>query len=169
MKKEKHLKPDKSFAAICGLYCVACKSYLDTMENPESLEKRARAAGRPVEDLRCLGCRSDTLNYFCREHCYMKSCAAQKQIDFCVECPEYPCAELKAFQEARPHRLELWESQARIAEAGYETWSTEMLEHYTCPSCDAINSAYDAVCCDCGREPSCAYVEEHAGEMRRFD
>jgi hypothetical protein len=63
----------------------------------------------------------------------MIKCAADKNIDFCVECKEYPCAELKEFQAKMPHRIELWDSLKRIKAAGYKAWYTEMIEHYSCP------------------------------------
>jgi hypothetical protein len=91
----------------------------------------------------------------------MAKCAAGKGLDFCGGCPEYPCSNLKEFQTLAPHRIELWKSQARIKEAGYETWYAEMLEHYSCPQCRTINSAYDLKCRKCGHAPSCEYVRRH--------
>ena len=81
-----------------------------------------------------------------------------KAIDFCVECSDYPCQEIRNFQSVMAHRLELWKSQARIKEAGWEQWYREMAEHYSCPECGAINSAYDRKCRKCGATPSCEYV-----------
>ena len=60
----------------------------------------------------------------------MTKCSIKKGFDFCNECPEYPCTELKAFQAQMPHRNELWKSQERIKEVGYEQWYEEMIEHY---------------------------------------
>jgi hypothetical protein len=56
----------------------------------------------------------------------MMKCSTEKGIDFCGQCPEYPCADLKTFQAQAPHRSELWKSQERIKEAGYEKWYAEM-------------------------------------------
>ena len=95
----------------------------------------------------------------------MSKCAAEKGVDFCGQCPEYPCKELQSFQAERPHRIELWKSQERIREAGYETWYAEMLEHFSCPKCGTINSAYDMKCRKCREEPSCAYVGLHKNKI----
>ena len=95
----------------------------------------------------------------------MSKCAAEKGVDFCGQCPEYPCKELQSFQAERPHRIELWKSQERIREAGYETWYAEMLEHFSCPKCGTLNSAYDMKCRKCREEPSCAYVGLHKNEI----
>jgi hypothetical protein len=97
----------------------------------------------------------------------MMTCASQKGVAFCGECPEYPCKDLEEFQAQAPHRIELWESHARIKEAGYEQWYREKLEHYACPSCHTMNSAYDLKCRKCGHEPSCEYVRLHGEAVRK--
>lgn len=88
----------------------------------------------------------------------MVDCTSEKGIEFCGECKEYPCEEIKTFQALMPHRIDLWQSQQRIKEAGYEQWYEEMVEHYSCPECNTINSAYDIACRKCGNTPSCSYV-----------
>ena len=95
----------------------------------------------------------------------MLRCAAEKELDFCVQCKEYPCDDLKEFQAARPNRIELWESLDRIKEAGYEQWYMEKLEHYSCPKCGTINSVIDSFCRKCGSTPSCRYVEIHRNKI----
>ncbi|OPX92819.1 MAG: hypothetical protein A4E59_02926 [Syntrophorhabdus sp. PtaB.Bin027] len=95
----------------------------------------------------------------------MAQCATEKGIDFCGECAEYPCAELKIFQAQMPHRIEIWQSQERIKEVGFEKWYMEMIEHYSCPECHTINSAYDMSCWKCGKTPSCNYVKLHKDKI----
>lgn len=152
MKSEKLrlCTPDKRHAAVCGLFCPSCTYFIGTKEAPEKLKERAKLFNRPVEELECYGCRSEKLFFFCKENCKMRNCAAEKKIDFCGECSEYPCAELKEFQVQLPHRIELWKSQERIKEVGYEKWYEEMIEHYSCPECGTLNSAYDMACRKCG-------------------
>jgi len=91
----------------------------------------------------------------------MAACAAGKGVEFCGACSEYPCKELKEFQSLAPHRIELWRSQERIKEAGWEAWYAEMIERYSCPSCGTLNSAYDLKCRKCSHEPSNEYVHLH--------
>lgn len=160
--------PDNTLAAVCGLFCPACRTYIVNRESPETLPEFAARFGRSAEDMTCNGCRSDTLCFYCREHCFMKGCAEKRGHDFCVECVEYPCAELKEFQSLRPHRLELWRSQERIGEVGWEQWYSEMVAHYSCPECGTVNSAYDSSCRRCGATPSCEYVREHRAELDDF-
>jgi hypothetical protein len=158
--------PDKKLAAVCGLFCPACRVFIGTQEDPERLDKLAEQFRYPVEEMKCDGCRSDKRGPYCKI-CKMAVCAAEKGIDFCGECEEYPCEDLKKFQAAMPHRIELWSAQERIKEIGYERWFTEMLEEYSCPQCGTLNSAYDLTCRECGYEPSCEYVRRHGEAVVR--
>jgi hypothetical protein len=158
------VQPDKRLAAACGLFCPSCWVYIATRETPEKREKVARDHHVAVEALNCDGCRSANRTPYCQT-CKMAACVAEQGIDFCGECAEYPCDDLKTFQAAKPHRIELWQTQARIQEVGYEQWFAEKLEHYACPQCGTLNSAYHLACRECGAVPSCAYVAEHREQI----
>lgn len=161
-------KADWRLAAACGLFCKACSLYIGTTEEPARLAEIADRFGMAVEDVKCTGCRSDQIGFYCRQ-CKMKLCTAEKGIEFCNECETYPCDELKEFQAERPHRIELWENLARIKEAGYEQWFNEMLDHYACSECRTLNSAYDIKCRKCGAEPGSDYVAVNMEEMKKFN
>ena len=158
-------KADKKLAAICGLFCPACSVFIGSKEDPARLNVIAQRVQHPVEELRCNGCRSEKRCFYCKSKCIMAKCAAAKGVDFCGECAEYPCGDLRAFQAEMPHRIELWKAQDRIKEAGWEKWYAEMIEHYSCPTCRTLNSAYDISCRECGTTPSCAYVRLHKDEI----
>src|SRR4030067_3206841 len=136
-------KVDKKLAAVCGLFCPACHVFIGTKEDPERLNVMAKRNQRTVEELQCNGCRSAKRCYYCESNCKMAKCAAAKGVEFCIECAEYPCGDLRTFQAEMPHRIELWKSQERIKDVGYEKWYTEMIEHFSCPTCHTLNSAYD--------------------------
>jgi hypothetical protein len=167
MVKPNKKKPvyDKKKAAVCGLFCPACTLYIGTQEDPQRLKFLAERFKLPLDEVRCAGCRSELRSFYCRDVCKMAVCAAEKGIEFCGSCESYPCQELKDFQCAMPHRIELWRSLERIREAGPEIWYAEMLEHYACPLCGAINSAYDLQCRKCENDPGSAYVAEHKEEI----
>lgn len=168
MKNENNpeIKPDIKKAAVCGLFCTSCSIYIGTREDRKRLEILAGQFNVPVEDMECEGCRSGKTIGYCKD-CKMAKCAASKGIDFCGACEDFPCEELKQFQAAFPHRIELWKSQQRIREVGWEKWYTEMVEHYTCSKCGTINSAYDNACRKCGATPSCSYVEKNQEEIKK--
>jgi Protein of unknown function (DUF3795) len=158
------VQPEKHLTAVCGLFCPSCLVYIAARETLEKREKIAQALHLSVKDLKCDGCRSANRFSYC-DTCKMVACAAEKGLDFCGACADYPCDDLRAFQAAMPHRLELWQSQARIKEIGFEQWFVEMLEHYACPQCGTLNSAYHLACRGCGTTPSCAYVGVHQAEI----
>lgn len=158
---------DKRMAAVCGLFCGACSLYIGSTEEPARLEKLAARIGLAVEEAVCHGCRAERRSVYCQS-CDFVACALGKGLDFCGQCGEYPCEELKKFQAERPHRLELWRSQERIGQIGWEAWLTEMAGHYACPECGTVNSAYDQGCRRCGRTPSCRYVELHKDAIDAF-
>lgn len=158
--------PDKSLAAICGLFCPSCTVYIATHEDPERLNILAQRFGLPPEELMCDGCRAERRSFYCRGRCQMSKCASEKGVDFCGACAEFPCDILKEFQTQMPHRIELWDSFNRINEAGWETWFCEQEKDYTC-ACGAVNSAYDFECRKCGADPSCNYVKKHKAVIEK--
>lgn len=158
---------DKKLAAVCGLYCGACTLFIATREDPERLRALAARFQLSEEAIKCYGCRSDKRFPHCEE-CRMSACADERGIAFCSECAEYPCEHLKQFQSERPHRIELWDDLERIKAIGCELWMQKIREHYSCPRCRTINSAYDLKCRKCGEEPSCAYVGRHKQAIVHF-
>jgi hypothetical protein len=168
MAIRKDLDEKKRLSAVCGLFCPSCTVFIGTKEDPQRLRAFAERYQMPIEAWKCEGCRSEKRSYYCENLCQMVTCAAKKGIEFCGECDEYPCDELKKFQAERPHRIELWDAQERIAKVGFSEWFEEMLEHYSCPNCHTINSAYDKACRACGEEPSCRYVQNHKQDIDDF-
>lgn len=164
MKPE--LTPDKTLVSVCGLFCISCGIYTSTQENnTENLHRIADRTKIPFADIKCNGCRSETLTAYCK-NCHMRKCAAEKGIDFCGECTDYPCQELKEFQSQMPHRAELWKSQQRIKEIGWEKWYLEMAEYYSCKACGTMNGWYDFKCRNCGNTPGSQFVENNLEALK---
>ena len=157
----------KNLAAVCGLFCEACSLFIATTEDPARLKALAKRFELPEETIRCYGCRSDKRGPYCQT-CKMSACAAERGFDFCVECGDYPCDELKQFQAAMPHRIELWNDLERLKAVGYKQWLEEKRIEYGCPQCGTLNSTYDFKCRKCGREPSCSYVAGHREAIDKF-
>jgi hypothetical protein len=169
MQKEDNYSREsgKTVAAVCGLYCEGCTLFIATKEDPERLKGLAKRYQLPEEAVKCHGCRSAKRGPYCAT-CKMFSCAAERGIEFCVECAEYPCGDLKQFQSERPHRIELWDDLEQIKALGYERWLKNVRGNYTCPQCRTINSAYDSKCRKCGEEPSCDYVAKHKQAIEMY-
>ena len=99
MKKDKNSENiDKTFAAVCGLYCKAFSWYIATTEEPERLAKLAKQMNFSEEESKCYGCRSDKRLPYC-QNCEIFICAYERKIDFCSKCDEYPCDTLKNFSQ----------------------------------------------------------------------
>ena len=169
MQKKKDLPEltGKSKAAVCGLNCYACTLYIATREDPERLKTLAARFQMSEDEIKCYGCRSEKRGPYCGK-CKMAACAADRNIDFCSECNDYPCDALKQFQSERPHRIELWDDLERIKTIGYAQWLEESTANYTCSACSTVNSAYDLACRKCGKTPSCAYVAKHGATIKKF-
>ena len=85
-KKENHPgEVDKKLAAVCGLYCEACTLFIATKEDPARLKGLAARFQLSEEAIKCYGCRSAKRGPYC-EKCKMFACAAERGIDFCIEC-----------------------------------------------------------------------------------
>jgi hypothetical protein len=158
-------QPDKTLVAACGLFCPSCAIFIASNEDTDRLKRQAGFLDLTIEETRCKGCRSDKRNANCNK-CFMLKCTTEKGIDFCSECHEYPCMELKEFQSIMPHRIELWKDLDRIKEVGFENFFVEALENYKCQKCETLNSAWDLSCRKCGNTTSCNYVENNQAEIK---
>ena len=159
--------PDKRLVAVCGLFCPSCPIFIGR-EDKKRLTRLATHFQCTIEDLECEGCRSGKVCKYSCENCKLSKCAFEKGLDFCGECQDYPCEDLRVFQAAMPNRLELWQAQERIKEVGWKQWYTEMIEHFSCPECGTINSVADTSCRKCGTAPSCMYVKIHEDEINQL-
>ncbi|MFH0895002.1 MAG: DUF3795 domain-containing protein [Bacteroidota bacterium] len=161
--------PDRKHAAVCGLYCASCGVYIATQENNvQELQRMADSMKQTVEELKCDGCGAERKSVWCKIYCTFTQCAKEHKVEFCGSCSEYPCESLKDFQKKMPHRIELWKSQERIKDAGWEQWAKEMNDHFSCPACGIINSAYHLSCHKCGNTPGNQYTVLHKNEVENF-
>ncbi|RLE73066.1 MAG: DUF3795 domain-containing protein [Thermoprotei archaeon] len=138
--------PDKALAGVCGLYCGCCPIYRAYKDGYENFLKII-AATVGVDKVACEGCRSEKC---WRENCFFKECAYGRGLDFCFECPEYPCGRLLEFSEMVSHRQVIFENAERIQEVGWEKWLKEEDVRWRCPYCGSRISYYNVKCPSCG-------------------
>lgn len=161
--------PNRKLASVCGLYCGSCGVFIATQENDiEKLQNIAKSLNQTYDETLCDGCGAERKSAYCKKMCTFIKCAEERNIEFCGQCNDYPCVKLKDFQSKMPHRIELWKSQERLKEVGWQQWSIEMKEHYTCSKCNTINSAYNINCRKCGNTPSCNYTLLHKDEVIKY-
>lgn len=157
----KNIEPDKQTAAVCGLLCKSCGIFIATQENNTNhLKYIAERLNIPIEQVRCFGCRSNTLSAHCKA-CYFRECSEKNEIEFCAECNDYPCSQLRDFQTKMPHRIELFQSLDRIKEAGWEKWYVENVARHSCTKCNELNGWYEFACRSCGNKPSSRFVADN--------
>ena len=129
-----------NLAGPCGFYCGTCRHYL------------ARAKGLLKEkNLKhgCQGCRlQDKKCAWVKRDCAL---LRKKQIAFCYECKDFPCANLKEFDQRhrRDDKLSPIDNLLRIKKIGAEQWLKEQEDKWRCPQCGGNICIIDRECYDC--------------------
>ncbi|MGB2698538.1 MAG: DUF3795 domain-containing protein, partial [Candidatus Zixiibacteriota bacterium] len=134
----------------CGLYCGACAVLLANEKG--EVEKKAKEWRMKPEELKCHGCKTETIATFCVT-CELKKCAEDKNVDYCFQCAEYPCARLLEFKnDKHPHHSIVLKNLKFISEKGRDRWLKEQKARWSCPKCGAKFSWYDKTCQNCGEK-----------------
>ena len=90
----------------------------------EMLQKKSNA--------KCLGCRNSEHGKYCIENCFILECTKQHGIDFCGECPEFPCEKINQLFVGEV--LNDWKyGNQRIKDIGIENFYNEAIarSHYS--------------------------------------
>ncbi len=125
--------------APCGLDCSLCL-FAHHKEKP------------------CPGCRGEGENKpaFCSDWCTIIPC--EKRLgggyEYCDECPDYPCPELKKLEErymtAYPLKESPMENLRDIRALGMEVFLEREREKWTCKACGGPICVHNGICRDCG-------------------
>ncbi|MEE9455919.1 MAG: DUF3795 domain-containing protein [bacterium] len=141
-----------NYGAYCGIYCGACAIMVATERDEVAKLLEHEEPGYTVEDLTCLGCRTDVTASWCTD-CEMRLCARERALAFCCDCDDYPCELNKRFQaDEHPHHTPVLKNLEAIREAGAAAWLAAQFERWKCPSCGARSTWYDEKCDGCGAE-----------------
>ncbi|MFX1449387.1 MAG: DUF3795 domain-containing protein [Promethearchaeota archaeon] len=131
-----------NLAAPCGMFCGTCRHYLVLKKNLFK-EKRFKTG--------CKGCRIRDKNcVFIKKPCAK---LRKKEIDFCFECEEFPCAHRKRIDDIYLERYnyDFVKNLYRIKEIGVEKWLKEQEDKWKCPECGGNICIHDYECFDCGK------------------
>lgn len=137
---------------VCGLYCGACYHYRASFYNRRRLAEEAAHRGRDPEGFPCQGCRSDKLNIHpgCAQ-CALRACAEGRGILHCGLCVEFPCDQLKAFQnDGRVHHRDVLIELERLNDKGAAKWLADQAQKWKC-ECGESYHRYEKTCTHCGR------------------
>ena len=129
-----------NLAGPCGFYCGTCRHYL------------ARAKGLLKEkNLKhgCRGCRLQDKNCaFIKKGCAL---IRKKEIEFCFECKDFPCANLKKLDQRhlRDDNIHMIDNLHRIKKIGAKQWLKEQEDKWSCQKCGGNICVMDRECYDC--------------------
>jgi hypothetical protein len=113
--------------APCGLDCFNCLMYLAN-GNDELRAKISKKIGIPLQRAICKGCRDeegapDFLGW--SEPCNVYRCITRRSLDFCSECPDFPCDHLHPYADRAsevPHNTKVY-NLCLIKKMGLESWA----------------------------------------------
>lgn len=154
--------------SYCGLYCGACdimvayrtgkKSKFAKFWSKENLKEFLGVLDYPYSEsdleLKCHGCKSDTVFINCRP-CTIRKCAVEKNLEHCMDCSEYPCSihlEYKKGEKVLPHSTDKQGNLESIRMLGADKWLDEQQKRWKCPDCEREFSWYATRCENCGKD-----------------
>ena len=112
--------------APCGIDCINCP--LHEKNITEEMKNRLAAMMKTdPEKMVCQGCRSDQRAVICPADCPTLTCSREKGVDFCFECPDFPCEKLNPAADRAdklPHNLKVYNS-CRMKKMGLQKWLEE--------------------------------------------
>ncbi|MBN1315360.1 MAG: DUF3795 domain-containing protein [Anaerolineales bacterium] len=132
---------DINLAGPCGFYCGTCRHYLARAKG--LLQERNLKHG-------CKGCQlQDKKCAWVKRDCVL---LRKKQILFCYECNDFPCANLQKLDQrhVRDDNVSLIDNLLRIKTIGPGQWLVEQAEKWKCPQCGGNLCVIDRECYDCG-------------------
>jgi hypothetical protein len=96
--------------APCGIDCGICE--LNICENDPRLMDALISKGIPKDKIPCAGCRA--IKGDCpviKSKCETYKCAAEKNVEFCFKCGEFPCVKLQPSADRAnilPHNMKVF-------------------------------------------------------------
>lgn len=157
------------YDSYCGIYCGACP--ILAANEKGVVEEKAGDWELDAKDIVCRGCKSKTLAAYCKD-CVMRLCARDRGFEFCVECDDYPCGTVMAFQRDRfPHHTLIAANLQAVADRGVDAWLEEQKKRWSCSSCGEPHTWYEEECAKCGAGlyDACAEENDWADDEARKD
>jgi hypothetical protein len=111
--------------APCGLACFDCVVYLAN-EDEDLREMLSKQFGIPAEKIGCDGCRGvEGKCPVVPVECRVYPCAEEKGVNFCCDCPDFPCDLLHPYADkadSLPHNTKVF-NLCLIKKMGLESWA----------------------------------------------
>jgi hypothetical protein len=133
------MKPE--LIAPCGMNCNVCSAYLAFTHDTKKIGiMKGYCSGCRVRPKECA---------FLKKKCDRLTAG---KIDFCYECPDFPCRRLRGLDTRYRtfyHMSEV-ENLLFIKEKGMEQFLKKEAEKWRCPECGGIVCCHNGICFDCG-------------------
>ena len=129
--------------APCGMDCNVCSGYL-------ALKNDVKEKG--VRIPYCKGCRPrDKKCAFLKKRCEL---LLNKKVEFCYECEEFPCENLKHIDKRYRtlFRMSLIDNLKFIKEYGLAEFLERQKKKWQCPDCGEVICCHNGICFSCGLE-----------------
>jgi hypothetical protein len=129
------MEVEKELLAPCGLYCGVCAVRIAYRDNNEKFKERLMSVYglSSPEDVHCDGCLSEDRFFYCRV-CPIRDCCAEKGIEGCHQCEDFPCDYIDQFPLAVGKKVIL-RAIPTWRKLGTEKWVEEEEKRYRCPHC----------------------------------
>jgi hypothetical protein len=130
---------DAELIAPCGMNCGICVAFF-------GYTMRGRRRKHP-----CIGCRSrDKPCAFIKKHCDK---LATKQIEYCFECPGFPCENLKTLDNRyiEKYGMSMIENLKYIQTSGIQQFLRNERERWKCPVCGGVVCVHNRICYTCSK------------------
>ncbi len=121
-------KEDITLVSPCGGYCGDCPAYKvkDDPSLGDMLKKRVNWNGVPCQGCRPLKGRCQFVEGTCETY----ACAERHGVNFCFECPEFPCDKFNPAADKAdvlPHNIKVF-ALTFIQRHGIEAWKKKTAE-----------------------------------------
>jgi len=129
--------------APCGMDCALCSNYL-------ALRNDVRAKGMKLPY--CKGCRPrDKMCSFIKKKCDL---LLNHTVEFCFECEEFPCENLKHISNRYKsrYRMSMIDNLIFIREHGLDNFLENQQKKWQCPDCGDLLCCHNGICYSCGLE-----------------
>lgn len=129
-------KMEETMFAPCGMNCIVCYKYCYTKKPCEGCFNSEN--GKPEH---------------CRK-CKIKKCSKSKGIQYCFECSEFPCKQIKNLEKSYNTRYNtsLIGNSLAVKQEGLEPFMKRQQHNYKCDHCGGIISLHDDECSECNKK-----------------
>lgn len=141
MNKEKNFTRD--LVAPCGMNCNICSGYLALRYNLKD---------QGIRMSYCIGCRPRNKQCaFLKKRCER---LRNQTVQFCFECPEYPCENLRHIDTRYQtfFRMSLLQNLQDIQKKGIDAFLREQEVRWGCSTCGGSVCCHNGLCFHCDEE-----------------